>query len=184
MNQDSNISVLMNRFDYGQEAYFAFVLPCRFCCRDAIFEKNGDAKTVNQAFPEIFSNYASLYADRDCQIKLPFKIFRNTLVFLGAANLEVVREEVERIHSVLFYLPPDEEIFNLAKANAISSMKKRYEKIYYRALYKILEFSESEKQFHFSKLVKDMAELDFAVFCRYLACFVQPQNCVFYRRLF
>jgi hypothetical protein len=177
MGQGSNIRVFLNRFDYGKSAYFTFAFPCGFCCGNAVFEKGGAPKAVNQAFPEIFANYISLYADRECQKKLPFKIFRNEILFLSTSSLEAFSENMEKIHFILFYMEPSEEIFNFAKASAISSMKKRYAEIRYRALYKMLEFSESEKRFRFSKLARDMQELDFAEFSRYQTCFIQPENC-------
>lgn len=180
LQQSQNISILINHFDYGQKAYMSFTLPCGFCYRFAAFKNAAEAKEINQAFPEVFANYAAIYFHRKYQKELSFEIHRNAISFTDTANLENIKKDIEWIHSVLFYLPPDEEIFKQAKAKTISSMKERYAKIQYRALYKMLEFSEGGKGFNVTKLTDDITKIDYAAFCKYLACFIQPQNCVLF----
>lgn len=178
--QTENIRMILNDSDCGDKVYLTFTVHCGFCCRAVYFPDTDELREANQAFPNTFAHYITDYYLQNFQKSLTTEIFRSTISFVLQTDTKNVFQDMERIHSVLFDLQPEESLFETAKEKTILSFTAKYKDVKFRALYKMLEFSESGKSFHYTKLAKDMQELDYKTFCNSMDLFVRPEHSVLF----
>lgn len=178
--QTENIRMILNDRDCGDKVYLTFTVHCGFCCRSVYFPDTDELREVNQAFPNTFAHYITDYYLQNFQRSLTTEIFRSTVSFVLQTDTKHVFQDMERIHSVLFDLQPEESLFETAKEKTILSFSAKYKDAKFRALYKMLEFSESGKSFHYTKLAKDMQELDYKTFCDSMDLFVRPEHSILF----
>jgi len=176
--QQDNITIVVNDYDYGDRVYLTLTLNCGFCCRYLYIEDQDEMVENNQAFANIFSRYiAEQYQIKYNQVLLA-EVNRSDISFFLESEKDQFAEDIEKLYSLLFSEEVDEELFMQTKATSITVFREKYRDARIRALYKMLEFSDSIKCFNYVKFADDMLSIDSEDFQMCIDYMVRPQNCI------
>ena len=177
MNVINNLLFDFNKHEYmNNEVYITVGFRNGIALRD--FAKSNNEKFVcNRAFGNVLFSYLKI-TDED--FSFSYDVLRTSSIISCQCKTENFAKCIIYIIKRLFYHEYREEVFIKAKEKAKSNFESRYKSEAFRAWYKALEITDSNKGFLLKEFLDDILSLDYETFIRCAKSILIPQNIYIY----
>jgi len=175
---NDNITIVVNDFDYKDAVYITLTINCGFCCRYLYIKERDEMVENNQAFANIFTQYIVEMFQHKYGRVLVSEVNRSDISFFLASDKNNFSSDIERLYALVFNENVLEDHFSSIKQQTIAMFREKYKDSRIRALYKMMEFSDSIKCFNYVKFAQDLLNISFSDFNRTLDYVIRPQNSI------
>lgn len=176
INGSKNVKILLYNHDYDDTVYLTFSVRFGFAYRYISFSRSTIALEINQAFANIYVNYLRILCKKKYDKDIYTNVYRGSFTVSLISDLQNVNGDISFLYSVMFDSQIDKLIFNDAKIKFDEDFCNAYKYPINKAMYHMLEYSDSNKKFDFYKFSKDIRSLENETFIKYVTTFVRPDN--------
>ncbi|MCL2811900.1 MAG: hypothetical protein FWD25_08440 [Clostridia bacterium] len=173
LNAPKEIVTYLYQDDTQKMVYATLAFRCGFAYRYAYIRGEEHSRELNQGFPYVLPHYIKHRFQAQAKKSVHVTPYRCATCFSLIADPLVVWDELAQLQSVVFALETDKETFELAKSDAMEALKKAYTSPKVKSFFHMLEFSDCQKAFLFSKFSTDLHDINYETFQQYFDEFIR-----------
>lgn len=173
-NASPNITTYLYKSDEQTQALATFAVKCGFVYRYVYIEGEKHGTEINQGFPYVLGHYLNRCLMSKSEAKVHIALQRCATCFTLVTDAEHIWDKLSDLYDIIFKTEVNDILFRLAKEDAIKTLKKAYTFPELKAFYHLLEFSDAQKDFSFSKFTKDLQDITLNTFQQQLDELVRP----------
>lgn len=182
MNMIDNInglSLLVNDQEYPRNTTYVTLGILGGMCTKRIYKRNEEkVLDIHPSSVLIYCKIIKVIMKNKYKIRTKTQVNRNNITLTLKTNSSKFDCELEKLLSTVFdreYLK--EDLFLSAKNEIEQEFTENYQNIEFRAKYKMLEFSDSNKEFNFIDFAESIRGIKFNDFKQYIKNFISLKNC-------
>lgn len=177
----NNLTVQFNQQLYTKdEIYITIGIKFGFCTNKILVLPQNEIKEINQASADVFISYIDIIMKEKYKAKIRVNAKTSMIYISIKSKKDKMDEDLRLILKTLYEDEVNEEVFIRAKKESKSKFSYNYKKSDFRAYYRMMEFSNINKNFNLIKFTKDFLNINFEMFKTFFENIVVVQNSILF----
>lgn len=161
----NNLKIELNEHDFkSNEIYVTLGIKLGFSTKQILYKDTGKIEKINQSSSYVYSNYLKTLFYKKHKMLIRINTLRDGTYISFKTTSNKISDDLIKLFSTIYIDDLDEVLFEKAKLDTKNNFKEKYKDIHFKASFKIMEFSDINKDFLFDEFSKSIVDINYSDF--------------------